>query len=187
MRGVALIIPVITTDHRRLKAHHDVGVVSVILTTVHVLEQASLIQGLSPRSRSTRHLPLILFELVQRHPANSRGHSGKRDVHELGIQADRLKQLGTAIGIHRGDAHLGHDFQEPLVDALAKVFLTHLRVTQQFTPCQQILNHTVGKVRIDGSSAEPQQTGHMMRVSSAAGFDNEVTLGAHPRSNQVMM
>ena len=159
----------------------------MILTTVHVLEQSSLIQGLSSRSRSTRHLPLILFELVQRYPANSRGDAGKRDIHELGIQAYRLKQLGTAIGIHCGDAHLGHDFQQPLVDALAKVLLTHLRVAQQFAPRQQILNHTVGKVGVDGGGAEPKQTGHMMRVTSAARFDNEVALGAHPRSNQVMM
>ena len=170
MARVALIVSVIPAHHRRLQAHDHVGVVGVVLTAMHVLQQAALIEGFAARARPTRHLPLIFFQLIQRHAANARGDTGERNVDQFAVEPHRFKQLGTAIRVHRRDAHLGHDLQKAFVNALTEILLAQLRITEELAAAQQILDHAVRQIRIDSRRTEAQQTGHMMRVARCAGL-----------------
>ena len=176
MARIALIVGVIPAHHRRLQAHDHVGVVGVVLTAMYVLQQAALIEGFSTRARPARHLPLIFFQLIQRHAADARGDTGERDVDQLAVEPHRLKQLGTAIRVHRRDAHLGHDLQQTLIHALTKILLTQLRITEELASGQQILDHTVRQIRIDSSRTKAQQTGNMMRVARCGGLHHQITL-----------
>ena len=170
MARIALIVSVIPAHHRRLQAHDHVGVVGVVLTAMHVLQQAALIEGFAARARPARHLPLIFFQLIQRHTANARGDTSERNIDQLAVEPHRFKQLGTAIRVHRRDAHLGHDLQKAFVNALTEILLAQLRITEELAAAQQILDHAVGQIRIDSRRTEAQQTGHMMRVPRCAGL-----------------
>ena len=79
---------------------------------------------------------MVFLQLIEGHSANTRGHAGKRDIYQFTVETHRFKQLGATIRVHRRDAHLGHDFQQALVDALAEVFLAQLGITQQFASSQ---------------------------------------------------
>ena len=80
MGRVALIITVIATDYSRLQAHHHIGVISMVFTTMHVFEQATLIQGFAPAACTAGNLPLIFFELIKGDATNSGGHASKGDL-----------------------------------------------------------------------------------------------------------
>ena len=42
--------------------------------------------------------------------------AGEVHIHQLFVQADRLKYLGSPIALQRRDAHLRKDFQQSLID-----------------------------------------------------------------------
>ena len=123
MVRILLIVRVIAADHSGLQAHHHIRVIGVVLAAMHILQETALIERLAPRARTARHLPLVFFQLIEGHAANTRRHASKGYIDQFAVETDRFKQLGAAIRVHRRDAHLGHDFQEPLIDALAEVFL----------------------------------------------------------------
>ena len=91
MGRVALVITVIATDHSRLQAHHHIGVISMVFTTMHVFEQATLIQGFAPAACTAGHLPLIFFELIKGDATNSGGHASKGDLDQFSVESHCLE------------------------------------------------------------------------------------------------
>ena len=51
-------------------------------------------------------LPDFCLQDLQTDPAHSRRGAGEVTVHDRGIQAHRLEDLGAPIALDRGDAHL---------------------------------------------------------------------------------
>ena len=60
-------------------------------------------------------------------PSMVRGGAGEILVDEVAGQADSVEDLGAAIGLVGGDAHLGHDLQNALADRLDVVLLHFAR------------------------------------------------------------
>ena len=102
----------------------------MVFTPVHIFEQAALIQGFAPAARTAGHLPLIFLQLIKGDATNSGRHAGKGDLDQFSVESYRFEQLCTAIGVHRGDAHLGHDLEQALINALTEVLLAQLGVTE---------------------------------------------------------
>ena len=60
----------------------------------------------------------LLGDLRQAHALDGRGGAGEVLLDQLRRQADRVEDLGAAIGLVGGDAHLGHHLQHALADRL---------------------------------------------------------------------
>ena len=44
------------------------------------------------------------------------------------VESDRLEDLRAAVGLHRGNAHLREDLEQPFVDRLDELAFRRLRV-----------------------------------------------------------
>ena len=187
MRRIALVIGVIPAHHRCLEAHHHIGVVGVVLTAVNVFKQSALLQRFSARAGALGDLPLIFLQLLKRHTTDARGDTREGTVHQFTIKAHGLEQLCTSIGVHGRDAHFGHNLEQALVNALAEILLTCRGISQQLAPCQQILNHAVCKVGVDGGRTEAEQAGEVVGVTRAARLHHQITVRAQTDADQMVM
>mmetsp|Transcript_19513 Transcript_19513/g.65512 ORF Transcript_19513/g.65512 Transcript_19513/m.65512 type:complete len:933 (-) Transcript_19513:1998-4796(-) len=100
---------------RLLQGHHGRGRVVVGLAAVAPVVVAEVervrcaaVRGVAERVEAER----VVAELVKAHaPEAARGPAEARLDH-LGPEAHCLEDLGALVGLHRGDAHLGHDLED---------------------------------------------------------------------------
>lgn len=70
-----------------------------------------------------RAAPFYFFRDVGKFDAaDPRCRSGEVAVDYAAVDADRLEYLRRTVTAERRDAHLGHDFEQPLVDGVDVVF-----------------------------------------------------------------
>jgi hypothetical protein len=97
---------------------------------------------------------------------------------ELAGQADRVKDLGTAIGLVGRDAHLGHDLQDALVDrldvALDDFVLASTSSGKSISACMDS-SVSKGQIRVDGFGAITCQDAEMMHFAGFTGLDDKPT------------
>ena len=129
----------------------------------------------------------LLGHLGQPDPLHSRLRAGEIAVHEGLVQAHRVEDLGTAIGLEGGDAHLGHDLQEPLADRLDIALLGLLEAQWLGEAIQHGLDGVEGEIGVDRLGPVTGQHRIMMDLQGRAGLHHEPRAGAHPLTDQVMV
>ena len=105
---------------------------------------------------------------------------GAREIflNELRRKAHRIENLGAAIGLIGGDAHLGHHLQNAFADGL-DVILLHLIGTQRQEVIRpNLLQRFEGEIGIDAFRAVPCQRAEVMHFARFACFHDEP--GLHP-------
>src|SRR5216683_2345465 len=125
--------------------------------------------------------------LVKAHAFDAGRSAGEECLDEIRPQADRVENLRAAIGLIRGDAHLGHHLVEPLVDRL-DVALDDLLVLELL---RQLILHGderfEGEIRIDRLRPIAGKTTEVMHFARLAGLDDQADRGAKALADQVMV
>src|SRR5690606_35859547 len=85
------------------------------------------------------------------------------------------------------NAHLRQDFQQPLVDTLAVVFVGVVGIGQQLTGFDQVVEQVIAEVGIDSGSAVANQGGYLMRITGCACLYQNIGIAAQANTGQVLM
>ena len=115
--GVFFILFVVAVLHCFLQLHHHVRVVGVVLAAEDVFEQTALRQRLHRVEGIFSELLLVGFEVIEIRAGNTAHRAGQAQVNHAFMHADRFEQLPAAIRGDGGNAHLGGDLEQALVDA----------------------------------------------------------------------
>ena len=113
-----------------------------------------------------------------------RRSAGEVLVDQRLLQADGFEDLRAGVGHVGRDAHLRHDLEQALADALDEVLdglLAGLGVARQLL---QAFQREVG---MHGLGAVAGEHGEVVRFAGAAGFDDETDARAQPLGNEVLM
>ena len=107
-------------------------------------------------------------------PADARRRPGEIAVDHGVVQADRLEDLGAAVALHGGDAHLGHGLDDPFDGGLDEVLDRLLVVEARQHP---LLDHVIqgfeGQVGVDGIDAVAEQHGKVVHLARFARFQHQ--------------
>ena len=93
----------------------------------------------------------LLGDRLDAHALDAAGGAREKLVNEFAIETDGFKDLGTAVAVLRGDAHLGHHLEQPLADGL-DVVLFELFVGElvgEVALGQHLAQRGEGQIRID--------------------------------------
>ncbi len=123
--------------------------------------------------------------LLEADPFDLRRRAGEVARDELAVEADRLEDLRAAIGLVSGDAHLGHDLEQTLVDRLDETFMRFFRadIGGQIERRQRIERQP----RIDRFGAVSGEQGKVMHFACRARFNHDAGAGAQARIDQMMV
>ena len=108
-------------------------------------------------------------------------------VQERRRQADGVKDLGAAIGLIGGDAHLGHHLEDGLVHALDEALLNLMGRQLLGQGRAHGFQRFEGEVGIDRLGAVAGQAAHVMDLAGLAGLDDQADLGAQSLADQVVV
>ena len=128
----------------------------MVFLPVYILQQAALLNAFARGPGLAPQVFLLILQLIETTAPDTGSNTTKSQVHDFPVQPNCLEQLGPAVRTDRRYAHFGHDFKQPLVDALAVILVTGTGLTQHFTTANQFLQHTVGQVGINRGSAKAQ-------------------------------
>ena len=113
---------VLAAARRVLQLEHRLGVEQVVLAVAPPLVLAAPLEiVLADRPRRERLLvppPHFFGDDVDADAADARGGAREVLVDERAVEPDRLEDLRAAVALQRRDAHLGHHFQDALVERL---------------------------------------------------------------------
>ena len=128
-------------------------------------------------------------DLRQRDTFNGGGGAGEITVHELARQADRVENLRAAIGLVGGDAHLGHDLEQALVDRLDVAFdnLGRIHLFGKLAAPVHVCQRLEGQIGVDCFGTIACKAAEMMHFARFARFDNQTDRGAQPLPDQMVM
>ena len=115
------------------------------------------------------------------------GRAGEIGVDEVGIEPDRVEDLGAAIGLVGRDAHLGHDLENALADRLDVVLADIGRIEIGEAPGTQILERLEGDIGIDPFRTIAGERAEMVHFARFAGFDDQPGLHAQALPHQLVM
>ncbi len=121
-------------------------------------------------------------------PSMREGVQVKYLLDELGVEADGLEDLGAAIALDGGDAHLGGDLEDAFDGGLDVILegLLAANVLEQAL-ADQVVEGLERQVGIDGADAVADQQGEMMHLARFARFEHQAGAGAGAGADQVMV
>ena len=164
--------------HVRLAAH-AVGVlathVQVVLQRRHVAEGQAMALGRLAR------------DLAQPNAFNLGVGAGEVLLHEGRLEADGVEDLGAAVGLVGGDAHLGHHLQQPLIDRLDIALLRLLQRQLLVELRQQLLQRLEGEIGVDGLRTVAGEHAELVHLVRLPGLHDEAHPGAQALADQVMV
>ena len=108
-------------------------------------------------------------------------------VHEVLAEAERLEDLGAVVALHRGDAHLGHDLDDALVDCLDVFHLGLGRVALEHPLAQLVVDGLEGQVGIHGAGAVANEGAVVVYLAGLPGLQHETDLLAGAGPQQVVL
>ena len=152
--SVLLIIAVFTALNRLLQRAHHVRVIGVVFAAVNVFQQTALIQRLTCQPGAFGQVHQILLEVSKTGAADAADHALEAEVGDLVMQADRFKQLRTAVGGNGRDAHFGHDLVQAFVDAVTVVQHHSTVIFVDRAGIHQTGQRFIGQVRVDRRRAK---------------------------------
>ena len=128
---------------------------------------------------------------VQPHATQPTDRPGEARLHHLVAQADGLEDLGTGVRRNGGDAHLGHDLEQALVEGPDHVAAGPLRRHGRWKSVVAGVDHGVdrgeGQVRTDSRCAVSQQQGHVVHLAGVTALDKQADPGAGPLPDEVVV
>ena len=131
----------------------------------------------------------LLGDLLQADALDHRGRAGEVLVDEGAGQADRVEDLGAAIGLVGRDAHLGHHLEDALADRLdvAGDDLVGVDLLRHLAALVHVEQRVEGEVGIDRLGAVAGEAAEMMHLARLGRFHHQPDRGAQPLADQMMM
>ena len=112
--------------------------------------------------------------------------------HDILGKPHGFEDLRALVGLERGDAHLGHDLEHALGDALP-VALDDVVIgrdvvrVHEVAVASRVPEGLEGEIRVDGVRTEADQQAMVMHLAGFAGLDDEADAGAGQGAHQVVM
>ncbi len=181
---------VVAGDHRGLQRRDHVRVVHVVLATVHVLQQAALVDRLTGVPGARGELFHVGLEVREVSSLNAALRAGEAQVDHLVRQAHDLEQLRAAVAADGRDTHLGHDLEQALADprpVTSAQFEAGREIELHSAFAHHVEQDLIRHVRIHGGCAVADEAREMMRVARSSGLDQEVALAAQSHLHQMMV
>ncbi len=138
------------------------------------------------------------LDLGQADAADARRGVGEVLVDEGLVEADGFEDLRAAIGLDRGDAHLGHHLHETLVHGLDEI--THRRLVQRLVALaaldglllqdallDEVVEGLECEVGVHGVGAITDQRREMVHFARGTGLDQEAHAHAAAVAHQVVV
>mmetsp|Transcript_22560 Transcript_22560/g.63332 ORF Transcript_22560/g.63332 Transcript_22560/m.63332 type:complete len:392 (-) Transcript_22560:1377-2552(-) len=175
------------------------GVVAVVLAAGPRLQEAEELEGLEllPGEGLGPEGLVLGRDLVQGEPAHAAHRALEGRADDLVAQAVRLEDLGTLVAREQGDAHLGQDLHQALVESAAEVVLAVLQGEVRHLPT---LDHVLrlgrgaplahrleAQVRAHGRRPVAHQHGHVVGAEALRGLRDERRVGADGLVDQVVV
>ena len=128
-------------------------------------------------------LERLAGELAEPDAADRRRRAGEAAVDDVAVEADRLEDLGAAVGLDRRDPHLRDHLQQALADRREQLLerLVVGEVAGQLGAAVQVGERVEQQVRVDGGGAEADQRGEVVDLARLAGLDDEARSGGGGR------
>ena len=180
------------TAHRVLKVADHVGPPDMGLAARPEGVFATRFERVPQHGRVAERQPVALDRLGrdfrQAHAFDPRMGAGEVPGDEVGLQAHCVENLGAAVGLIGGDAHLGHHLEQPLVHRLDEA-LGGLVGANVFVHLGDLVAGWSRKreIRVDRLGAIARERAELMHFVGFAGLDHESDGGAQPLADQVMM
>ena len=116
----------------------------------------------------------LLGDHVEADAAELRRRAGEVAVDELVGQADRLEDLGAAVGRDGRDAHLGHHLEDALAERLDEVPDRLLgREVRDDALADEVLDGLHREVRVDRGGAVADEQRDVVDLADVAGLDEQ--------------
>ena len=95
-------------------------------------------------------------------------------VDEVLVKTDRLEGLSACIGAHGRDAHLGHDLEHALAEALDDVAHRRLgREARDHAGAHEVLDSLHREVGVDGGGAEADEERDVVHLAHVSRLDDD--------------
>ena len=122
-------------------------------------------------------------------PADARDGLREVVIDELFVQADSFEDLGAAVTLDRGDAHLGHDLHDALLDRLQVVLdgLVLIEPALNVAIGDEMLERIDGEVGVDRAGAVANEQSVVVHLARVGGLDDETDLGTLLYAHQVVV
>ena len=159
----------------------------MVFTTMHVLEQAALLDGLARTPGLGCQQLLLGFKVDETRALDAAWHATEAQFTNFFGQADGFEQLRTTVRSDGRYAHFREDLEQTFGDAFAVVLEHLIEVAQYFTGADQVAQHFVGQERIDRRGTEADQHRKVMRVTGSRGFDQDVAVATQAFFGQAVM
>ncbi len=186
-RGVFLELGVVALLHGGLQGVDHIRIVGVVFATVNELQQAALLDRLARAPGFGCQQLLVAFQVCETRTLDAAGNALEAQADHFLGQADGFEQLRTTVGGDGGDTHLRQDLQQALGDALAVVLEDFVQVAQHFAGTDQVGQHFIGQVRVNGRGTEAQQHGEVVRVTGGSGFHQDVAVATQTLFGQAVV
>ena len=125
--------------------------------------------------------------LLKRHSFNLCGGPKETAVHHFLGQAHRLKNLRAPITRKRADAHLGHDFQQPILDGLPEIRHRLVQLYIKIAGLNILANGVNRHVRVHRRRTIANEGRKLVHIMCLATLTNHVSLHAQAFADKVMM
>ncbi len=117
------------------------------------------------------------------------GGAGEVLLDEAAVEADGFEDLGAAVGLERGDAHLGEDLEEALADGFLVILerLFEGDAGGEHALALEVFEGLDGEIGIDGTGAVADEEGEVHDLAGLAGLDDEGDLRAGAFADEVVV
>ena len=168
-----------------LEGVHNVGIRRVRLAAVAELHVAGVLELGALTARE--HLAL---ELCEADTADRARRSRQAAVDDVAGEPDRFKQLRAAVRRDFGDAHLGHDLEDAVLDRFAEAQLCLRR--RRMVAAELVLRGEAGnrlerETWTDRVGAVAQQTREVVRLTRLVADDHEGRARSHAGSDESLV
>ena len=128
----------------------------------------------------------IILDVLDRDAAHAGDGVRKVFVDDLFRDAQRLKDLAARVGLDRGNAHLGRDFDNARQHGLVVVADSGVVVLVEKAVGNQLTDSLLRQIRVDSSCAVAQQRGEVVYQARLAAFQNQRHGGALAGADQIL-
>ncbi len=184
------VLLIVARHHSRLQGCNDVRVIHVVFAVVDVFEQPSLLDRFASVPRASREMIGVRLEILEVRALDAACGALEAHGDHFVAQAHDFEQLRTAVARNGGNAHLGHDLEQPLADSAAVAaaeFLAHGRFHFKRAFAQEIKQRLIRKVRIHCGGPVADQAGEMMCIARRARLHQDIALATQARLDQPVM
>ena len=107
----------------------------------------------------------LFFNIFQRNTAHPAYRSRKIGINDTSVNSDRLKDLGTLIGLDRGNPHLGSDLHNAVKHRPIVIVYRRIIILIQHMVFDQFLHTLLRQIGIYRTGTKAEQCCKMMHLS----------------------